>query len=43
MLFCFRFLTGGFIISAKSDPDACKTPPLGLDHFYFIFEMDEEG
>lgn len=34
---------GGFIISAKSDREACATPVLGKKYFYFNFDLEEEG
>ena len=41
--YIFNIISGGILISAKYDPDVCSTPELGINHFYFIFEMGEGG
>ena len=37
------FPPGGFIITAKQDDVVCKNPILGMEHFYFGFELEEGG
>ena len=39
----YIFPPGGFIITAKQDDVVCKNPILGMEHFYFGFELEEGG